>query len=176
VTISELWIRIMSALDSAIEQIEFARNYTLRLLDHTDQSDWYRSPPGGVTHIAWQVGHLAIAEYFLACVRIRGERPEDEGLIPAAFRKPFERQSVPDFDAAKYPRPAEIREVLDRVHAHTLQELRVLEESELDRPILKPHALVKTKCWALLWCAQHEAVHAGQIGLLRRLLGYAPIW
>jgi hypothetical protein len=41
--------------------------------------------------------------------------------------------------------------------------------------IARPHPLVRTKLWALLWCAQHEAVHAGQIGLLRRQLGHAPL-
>jgi uncharacterized damage-inducible protein DinB len=46
----------------------------------------------------------------------------------------------------------------------------------VDQPVLKPHPLVKTNLWALLWCAQHEAVHAGQIELLRRQLGYAPVW
>jgi uncharacterized damage-inducible protein DinB len=46
----------------------------------------------------------------------------------------------------------------------------------LDEPVLTPHSLVKTKFEALLWCAQHEGVHAGQIGLLRRLLGYPPVW
>jgi uncharacterized damage-inducible protein DinB len=64
----------------------------------------------------------------------------------------------------------------DRVHQQTLAELQGLTESELDKTVLKPHPLVKTKLWALLWCAQHEAVHAGQIGLLRRQLGYAPLW
>ena len=33
-----------------------------------------------------------------------------------------------------------------------------------------------TKLLALLWCAHHEMLHAGQIGLLRRHLGYPPIW
>ena len=166
----------MSRLNLAIEQIIFARNYTIRLLDHTDEGDWFRQPPGGVTHIAWQVGHMAIAEYWLALVRIRGERPEDEGLIPKVFQGPFERQSVPEFDPGKYPSAGEIRVVLDRVHEQTLRNLRGLDESELDQLILKPHPLVKTKFWALVWCAQHEAVHAGQIGLLRRQLGHAPIW
>jgi uncharacterized damage-inducible protein DinB len=36
--------------------------------------------------------------------------------------------------------------------------------------------LAQTKRASLLWCAQHELVHAGQIGLLRRLLGYPPLW
>jgi hypothetical protein len=36
--------------------------------------------------------------------------------------------------------------------------------------------LCKTKLECLHWCSHHEAVHAGQIGLIRRLLGYPPIW
>jgi hypothetical protein len=39
-----------------------------------------------------------------------------------------------------------------------------------------PHPFAKTKLLALLWCANHEMLHAGQIGLLRRLLGCPPMW
>jgi hypothetical protein len=35
----------MSRLQLAIEQIEFARNYTLGLLDQTPAADWFRQPP-----------------------------------------------------------------------------------------------------------------------------------
>jgi hypothetical protein len=166
----------MSRLQLAIEQIAFARRYTLNLLDQTPPDDWFRRPPGFVTHVAWQVGHLAMAEYRLALERIRGPRPEDEALISAEFLRTFARLSVPEADAAQYPAPAAIRGVLDRVHAQTLRELPHLAEEDLDSPVLKPHAYAKTKLWSLLWCAQHEAVHAGQIGLLRRLLGYPPLW
>jgi hypothetical protein len=38
------------------------------------------------------------------------------------------------------------------------------------------HAFAKTNLRALLWCAQHEMLHAGHIGLLRRHLGYPPMW
>jgi hypothetical protein len=166
----------MSRLNLAIEQIVFVRNYTNRLLDQTKEADWFSTPPGGVSHIAWQVGHLAMAEYRLALERIRGPRPEDGNLISDEFLKTFGRQSVPEADAGKYPSAADIRAVFDRVHHQALEELRTLDESELDKPVLKPHQLAKTKLWSLLWCAQHEAIHAGQIGLLRRQLGYAPLW
>jgi hypothetical protein len=166
----------MSRLHLAIEQIVFARNYTIRLLDQTPPTEWFRKPPGGVSHIAWQVGHLAFAEYRMALERIRGQRPEDSELLSDAFVRLFGRDSVPDPDPAKYPGQAEIQAVFERVHEQTLRELRGLGESELDQSVLKPHPLVKTKLWALLWCAQHEAVHAGQIGLLRRQLGYPPLW
>lgn len=161
----------MSRLQLAIEQITFARTYTIRLLDQTKTEDWFRQPPGGVSHFAWQVGHLAMAQYRLALERIRGAQPQDHDLIAESFLRLFGRESVPDADPGKYPNQAEIRVVFDRVHQQVLRELAGLDESELDQPVLKPHRLAKTKLWALLWCAQHEMVHAGQMGLLRRQLG-----
>jgi hypothetical protein len=167
---------MMSRLQVAIEQITFARNYTVRLLDSLEPADWFRQPPTGITHIAWQVGHLAMAEYRLALERIRGARPQDADLISEEFLRTFGRESVPDPDPAKYPTAAEIRSVFNRVHQQSLRELQSLDEGHLDQPVLKPHSLAKTKLWSLIWCAQHEAVHSGQIGLLRRQLGYPPLW
>jgi uncharacterized damage-inducible protein DinB len=57
-----------------------------------------------------------------------------------------------------------------------LRELPGLDEAELDQFVPHPHPFAKTKLLALLWCAHHEMLHAGQIGLLRRHLGYPPIW
>jgi hypothetical protein len=166
----------MTRLEIAIEQIVFARNYTSRFLDQTPAEDWFRLPPGGVSHIAWQVGHLAFAEYRLALWRIRGQRPQDSDLISDAHRALFGPQSVPDTDSARYPSQADLRAVFDRVHQQVLGELRGLDEGELDQPVSHPHPYATTKWLALLWCAQHELVHAGQIGLLRRQLGHPPLW
>jgi len=169
-------VRSMSRVDLAVELITSARNYTVRLLDTTCADDWFRQPPGGITHIAWQVGHLAAAEFRLTLDRIRGARPGDVELMPEPFLRLFGGESVPDPDAAKYPSATEIRAVLDRVHRQALKELSSLAEHELDSPTGKPHPIATTKYWSLLWCAQHEMVHAGQIGLLRRLLGEKPLW
>jgi hypothetical protein len=38
-----------------------------------------------------------------------------------------------------------------------------------------PYAGYPTKLGALLFCPLHEMIHAGQIGLLRRLMGKPPI-
>jgi hypothetical protein len=166
----------MSRLQLALDQIVLARDYTKRLLDHVAESDWFRQPHDGVTHIAWQVGHLAMAQHRLALDRVRGPRPEDAALISEEFMRPFARESVPDPDPANYPPIAEIRAVLDRVHEQVLRELPTLTDADLDQPVLKPHPIAKTKFLSLLWCAQHELIHAGQIGLLRRLLGHRPLW
>jgi hypothetical protein len=166
----------VSRLQLAIDQIVFARNYTIGLLDQTPAAEWFRQPPGGVSHIAWQVGHLAFAEYRMALWRIRGPRPRDSELISETHRGLFGVESVPDSDPARYPSQADIRAVFDRVHEQALGELRGLDEGELDQPVPHPHRFANTKLKALLWCAHHEMVHAGQIGLLRRQLGYPPLW
>lgn len=165
----------MSRLSESIERIVFARNYTLRFLDAIPESDWFRMPAEGVTHVAWQVGHIAFAEYRLTLFRLRGERPEDEQLISQQFRHCFSKAD-PDPEPTKNPSVAEIRAVLDRVHAPVLAGLPGMDESDLDSPVAVPHPIAKTKLQCLHWCAAHELVHAGQIALLRRLFGQKPIW
>jgi hypothetical protein len=163
-------------LQTALANIAFARAYTLRFLDASPSIDWFRMPPGGVTHVAWQVGHLAMAQYRLALERIRGPRTDDANLIPESFLKTFGRESVADPDPAKYPSADEIRAVFDRVHERVMAELPAVADADLDNAPPKPHTLCKTKLECLHWCSHHEAVHAGQIGLIRRLLGHSPIW
>jgi hypothetical protein len=94
----------------------FARKYTVRLVDSIAVADWFRQPSEGITHIAWQVGHLAAAQYSLALERIRGRLPGDADLMPEDFRARFRGTSVPDSDPARNPSPAEIRTVFNRVH------------------------------------------------------------
>jgi hypothetical protein len=166
----------MSVLRLALDQIGFARRYTLRLLDSLDVAEWFRQPPGGVTHVAWQVGHLAMAQYRLALERLRGPRPEDDALISPEFLRVFGRDSIPDPDPGRYPSPAAIRAVLDRVHEQVLREVPGHPEADLASPPVKPHVLAATKQECLYWCAHHEMLHAGQIGLLRRQLGHPPLW
>jgi uncharacterized damage-inducible protein DinB len=127
----------MTGAERAVEAIRRAREYTNHLLGHIATEDWFRMPHEGVSHVAWQVGHLAYA--------------------PTA-----------------YPTPAEIRQVFDSVHRRSLEETSALSDAVLAEPA-SPHARFSTKGGALTWCAEHEMLHAGQIGLLRRLLGQAPL-
>ena len=166
----------MSRLSIAIEQIITARAYTERLLADLNPGDWFRMPHEGVTHIAWQVGHLAMAEYRLALDRLRGERPEDEQLISSELLALFGKGSAPDPDPSNYPTPDDIRAVFARVHQQVLAELPGYTDDQLQAPPLKPHALFNRQIDSLYWCVRHEMLHAGQIGLVRRLLGYPPQW
>jgi hypothetical protein len=166
----------MSRVAPILANIVFARGYTLRLLDSVPVADWFRMPPGGVTHVAWQVGHLAMAQYRLALERVRGARPGDANLISESFLQLFGRDSVAGADPALYPPADEIRAVFDRVHQQLLAEVPGIPDADLDAPPLKTHLFCRTKIDCLNWCSHHEAVHAGQIGLIRRQLGRSPLW
>jgi len=164
-----------SRLEIACKQIQEAREYTLTLLEELSDEDWFRKPAEVTTHVAWQVGHLAMAEYGLCLFRIRGRRSEDLDLMSGKFRKQFSRGSTPKSDPSIYPSPADIRSVFDRVHEQAMTELADCSEQNLDETIDEPYAVYNTKLGALYFCAHHEMLHAGQIGLLRRLLGKPPI-
>jgi hypothetical protein len=166
----------MTRLQIALSQINAAREYTQTLLAEILVADWFRQPTPAVTHVAWQVGHLAMAEYRLGLERIRGPRAEDAELISPAILQQFGRDSTPHPDPAVYPSPEELRDTLDRVHAQLLAEIPAMPDADLDLPPYKEHKLFTTRLGSLLWCSRHEMLHAGQIGLVRRLLGARPIW
>jgi uncharacterized damage-inducible protein DinB len=162
-------------VELARQQMQFARNYTLGLLKDIDDAQWFLQPGGVVTHVAWQVGHLAMAQYGLTMIRVRGKEPEDEALIPADFVRKFQKGTQPEANPASYPSPAEIRNVLQRVHERACEELTRYTDEQLDVKLPEPHAVFDTKLGSVFFCSAHELIHAGQIALLRRLLGKQPL-
>jgi DinB superfamily len=165
----------MSRIIEALEQIAFTRRYNLERIETVPLSEWFTIPPGGVSHIAWQVGHLAMAEYRLCLERLRTRTPADESLISDEFLKFMGRDSAPG-PASDYPPAAEIRAVFDGVHARVMEELPSYPDADLDLPPLKPHALFGTRIAGLRYAPLHEMIHCGQIALIRRMLGQKPIW
>ena len=162
-------------LEHAVERIKTARRYTLELLADVADEDWFRQPSEGVTHIAWQVGHLAMAEYAICLARRRGSEPGDKDFLSRKFRRHFGKGSAPVADPEANPTPAKIRDVLAAVHARVLEELAEEDEEHLTEVLAAPHEMFDTKLGGLHFCADHEMLHAGQIGLLRRLIGKEPL-
>jgi hypothetical protein len=165
----------MSRIQTIVDQIQLARKYTEGLLDGVRAEDWFRMPAEGITHIAWQVGHIAVAQYYLTMKRIRGARTEDAELVSDEWMGLFGKGSTPQADASVYPGPEAIRETFDRVHEQAVRELSGTDDGVLDEPTDPPHPMFATKLGAVQFCPYHEMLHAGQIGLLRRLFGSAPL-
>ncbi len=162
----------MTTLADAVAGIRMARAYTTDLLNHIPDEVWFRIPQAGVSHVAWQAGHLAVCQYALALKRTRGEKPDDAQLAPPELFTAFGKGSTPQTDAGLYPSVPELRSLLQRIHEQTLTELETMDDDFVAQPTGDPpHPMFRTKIGALQWSAQHEFLHAGQIGLLRRQLG-----
>jgi hypothetical protein len=161
-------------LAEALEQIDFARRYNLERIDTVPPAQWFTIPPGGVSHVAWQVGHLARSEYRLCLERLRPRTVADESLIPDAYLAAFARDPLSEADTGFSA--AEIRAVFDRVHARVGDELRSYPDADLDLPPLLPHPLFATRLAGLRYAPLHEMIHCGQIAMIRRMLGQKPIW
>jgi DinB superfamily len=163
-------IRVMTA----IERIRGARENTLRLMSDFTPDDWFWHPPTFVTHLGWQIGHIAYAQYCHCFLWIRGRRVDDDSLISKRFIEAFEMGSVPVAAPGAYPPIEDIKRVLGAVYARTMDELPALTDEELDMPI-HPSRPERTKLSGLFWDAEHEFLHGGQIALLRRLMGKRPL-
>ena len=171
---------VSERLQYALRNIQFARRYMKSLLVGLSEDDWFWTPADSTakftTHVAWQVGHLAMAEYGLLLFRQRGRvREIDKNLMSAKFRKLFLRGTEPTPDREAYPSPSEILEVLDGVRERAMLEVPGFDGESLDEPCEAPHAAFATRMGAILFAADHEMIHTGQIGLLRRLMGKPPL-
>ncbi len=162
-------------LAAAIGQIDFARRYTLGLLEATPRERWFEMPTGLPTNIAWQVAHLTVSQYGLLLFRIRGRASEDLELIPGPFRKAYTRGSVPSANASNQPTPDELMDRMARVHQIAGDVLSKVDAETLLEPVDMPYAAYPNKLGAILFCPLHEHIHCGQIGMLRRAMGLDPV-
>lgn len=165
----------MTRIEIACQQIAYARAYTRTLLEGLDDADWYRVPAGGVSNIAWQVGHITMAQFMLTLFRLRGKTDADEAMVPKAFLKRFLKGTQPNPDPAANLPVADIRRTFEAVFERVMAELPEYPDAELDGTVGEPYVGFPTRYGSLLFCSHHEMLHAGQIGMLRRLMGKAPI-
>jgi len=162
-------------LRGAVAQIDFARRYTRELLDATPKELWFTRPQGTPAHVAWQVGHLTVSQYGLLMFRIHGRQADDLDLIPGKFRKAFGRGSDPNAESAAQMSAEELVERFELVNDRAIHGLDAIDPTVLLEPVEMPYAAYPIKLGAILFCPLHEQIHAGQIGLTRRLLGLASI-
>ncbi|HEX7010907.1 MAG TPA: DinB family protein [Phycisphaeraceae bacterium] len=167
----------MDELEFARQQIIATRRYTQKLLDITPADRWFSFPEPVHTHIAWQVGHLAMAQFRLCIYYVRPVLAEDQAVISDAFMSHFRAGTRPVADPAAYPPLDEILRTFNAIHEHILGNWwRYAEMDMHEHANCHPHRVVTTRLDALTWAARHEMLHTGQIGLLRRLLGCESMW
>jgi hypothetical protein len=162
-------------LDAVLDRLRRSRSVTAQYLPDLTPEEWFWTPASYTTHIAWQVAHIAASQYNLCLRRVRGRTAEDEALVSESFIDNFKIGSQPVAGIANNPPIEEILRIFNGIQNQVLAELPQVDDAELDSAVDPPHPRFKTKLGAVDYASQHELVHAGQIAMLRRLMGKPPL-
>ena len=165
----------MTQLQALIQNFEVAHQYTRTILESVPSGDWFRMPNEGVSHIGWQVGHIAWAQQMLVTRRLVGEDPAVLEPFPETLIKTVGKGSTPEENPSLYGTPESLMDLHERVYMGCRTLIDRLEDSALSDPVSPPHPMFQDKAGVLRWAADHELTHTGQISLIRRLLGHAPL-
>jgi hypothetical protein len=138
-----------------------------------DGKEWNFQLGPGLHHALWLCGHLTTAQESLVFKRCLGQ----EGVLEEEFRAHFSIGGpVPGPDEHSFPRPKVVLAAMDALHARTLKAIRSMSDELLAEPAFaadgkSKHPFYDTKLGAITHLARHEAFHAGQLAMLRRLMG-----
>jgi len=163
----------MKLADFLAEQFDGSRDWTLRLIADLRGDNWTFQPGPGLAHPLWLCGHLASSENLLIHVRCLGTK----GILETSFADHFPIggpvKSAAEHD---YPPVAAVLDTMKAVHEKTLQAIRGMSDALLAEPAFaadgkSPHPHYRDKGGVAAHCSRHEAFHAGQIAVIRRLLG-----
>ena len=153
-------------------QMEGSREWTLKLLADFDGDDWTFQATPGLAHALWLCGHLTGAQNTLVHVRCLGK-----GILDESFTGHFPIggpvKSTAEHD---YPSIETVLATMADVHTKTCEAIRgmsdaLLAESAFGADGKTPHPHYVDKAGAVSHAGRHEAFHAGQLAMIRRLLG-----
>lgn len=158
---------------SARHLLGTARQYTLdQLAQLTEPEHWVYRPTPAANHALWIMGHLALADNRFAS-RFR----EAISRIPDGYEELFWFGSTCHSSLEAYPAIDEVRNYLMDRRETFLAVLDEVTEAELDGPLpsmnpLSPMATAPSIGQYFPYAASHEMMHAGQLSVCCRGLGY----
>jgi hypothetical protein len=160
----------------AITAMELARGMTLAGIDGLTDEEMMFQPKPGMNHALWLLGHISTSESGLILHACTGK-----SLLPGGWGEKFGIKSQPVGDAGSYPSKEEVLGVLAKTHAAAMEYVSGLAEEDLDKTpvgIARFPAGVQAKFGTVAKCIAghitHESSHAGQMAVLRRLMGKQP--
>lgn len=153
-------------------QLESARQLTDGYLDSLARpEEWTHQVHPRANHPLWIMGHLAQTDNFLISL----VAPEKSQPLPE-YQQCFGMGSQPSDDIEAYPAVEEVRGVFRERRAVLLELLDSMSEDDLATPLPQGTPdFLSDKGSAFEMAVWHEGMHAGQLSVARRSLGYAPL-
>lgn len=132
---------------------------------------WTHQVHENANHPLWFAGHMGMVDDFMLSLLAA-----DKAGVEDRYREKFGMGSRPTSDPADYPDPQEVLSFMRRQRENLLAVLAGLSDEDLSRP--SPEGTpdfapdVASVFETVVW---HEALHAGQVTVARRALGFAPL-
>jgi len=166
----------MDLNEFAVGALENARWLATQAVEGLSREEMMFQPKEGLNHATWLLGHIVESENGLILSFCKGEN-----LLPKGWHETFGIGSTPKADASDYPTKDEILGHMEKVHAAAVEYVKSLSPEDLDRrpPGIdhlpeRAQELFSTVGKCIWGHVTHASSHAGQITMLRRLLGKQP--
>ncbi|MEM1329859.1 MAG: DinB family protein [Planctomycetota bacterium] len=155
-----------SVRDAGLASLAVSRGLLKQQLEGIEGDAWTRPPYEGGNHALWTVGHLATSDTGFA----RGLGVELD--VPHGYPELFGMGSEPKAAASAYPDPQGVVELFHTNREALREAARAANPATLAEPRTGPMSdIIPNGAMLVVFCAQHEMVHAGQMGMIRRALG-----
>jgi hypothetical protein len=144
-----------------------------RYLDDLKDSDLLVRAVPNSNHIAWQLGHLIVAERSMMEELFPGSMP----ALPAGFAEKHSKDMATSDDPKGFLKKDEYLKLYDQVRSGTLKGIEKLTEGDLDKPAPERfRSFAPTIASVILMQPAHWTMHAGQWAIIRRKLGKPPLF
>jgi hypothetical protein len=163
----------MSQADRFVRQLGMIRDMSEKILAAFESpDDWCRQVVPETNHALWFAGHMATTDnYFISRVA-PGREKQLEG-----WDKLFEMGSKPTNDPEDYPPVAEVLDMMRERRGLLVERLNGCSDAELAGPpaagasdfLPDLASIYEMTTW-------HETLHLGQVTVVRRSLGYRPVF
>jgi uncharacterized damage-inducible protein DinB len=141
-----------------------------KFVDDLKPTEFAFQPIPGANSIAWMLGHLTTVDR-----RILGFFGVEGPPLPDGFADRFKTTGKPADGQTGLGDPAELLALFDAHRMKLIEAVERADQATLDKPLEKPHPLFGTVGEAAAFMAVHLGLHAGQVTMIRRSLGYPPV-
>ena len=160
----------MDVKEHLVAQLDKSRTFTLGLADDFEGDQLVHQVFEGSNHCLWILGHLAVTDN-----AVIGQIDPAKSIALEGYWGTVGMGSTPVPDASQYPTRDDLLAVLAERRAVLLELVSGLTDADLDRATTGPFADFAPTIGELLrMVGWHEVMHAGQLSVVRRSLGFAP--
>ena len=151
--------------------LEHSRGFTAKVLSEIESdADWIRRPVPAANHALWIAGHLGYATNgFIGMVDPARKRSQDD------YAQLFGKGSQCVDELSAYPPPAVVKGFWLERSAAFVELLDACSEEDLTREVPQGPGFMPDVAAVFQMGVWHEALHAGQLTIIHRMLGQTPL-